>query len=548
MTYWRHLVTALLGITICVIATACRREPVAKGTDARQDPNAGRGFSPAVPRLPDLSSLDPSLQEQLRSEYSTLERSTATGEQRADQFGRMGTLLLAAELPAAAESFFTQAHGFDERDMRWPYYLGHVYRATHQLDQAAAAFADSLRLDPDSVPALVWLADTELALGRPDAAESHLATAVQRDGSSAAAWFTRGRVAIARREFQAAIEYLQRAQSLAPDADAVHYPLGLAYRGIGDRTRAGQHMARRSASATLPPADPLMDGLPALLQTGSAHLTRGLDAMERRDWQAAVEHLRAASALAPRDGIVQLNLGTALFLSGDGPGARAALETAVRVAPELPKAHYALALVAEADGRDAEAIAHFTTAVRLDANYVEAHASLADALRRTGRVEQSLSHYSRVLAVDPSASQARFGYAMALIRLDRYREARDWLRQAADLHPDQPGFAHALARVLAAAPDAAVRNGRDALQLTEALLRSHQSPALAETMAMALAEAGHFAEAVRWQQNAIDAARAAGQPDIAARMQVNLARYRSNQPCRAPWAPDDPVHFPRPAT
>ena len=82
----------------------------------------------------------------------------------------------------------------------------------------------------------------------------------------------------------------------------------------------------------------------------------------------------------------------------------------------------------------------------------------------------------------------------------------------------------------------------------EALWRVQQSPALAETMAMALAESGRYAEAVRWQREAIDAMQAAGQTDAVARMQPNLARYASRQPCRTPWAATDPVHFPRPAS
>jgi tetratricopeptide (TPR) repeat protein len=198
--------------------------------------------------------------------------------------------------------------------------------------------------------------------------------------------------------------------------------------------------------------------------------------------------------------------------------------------------------------RDPEAIDHFASAVRLDPDYVEAHASLGDALRRSGRTEPSLVHYAKVLSLNPSASQARFGYAMALVRLGRYREARDWLRQAAAMHPDQPGFSHALARLLAAAPDDNVRNGREAWELTEQLLQAHRSAPLSETMAMAAAERGRFDDAIRWQQAAIDAAVAAAQHQSAARMQENLALYRKRIPCRTPWRDDDPVHFPRPAT
>ena len=59
--------------------------------------------------------------------------------------------------------------------------------------------------------------------------------------------------------------------------------------------------------------------------------------------------------------------------------------------------------------------------------------------------------------------------AMALVRLSRYADARVALETAMTQHPDQPGFTHALARILAAAPDDGVRDGRRALALVEAL-------------------------------------------------------------------------------
>jgi tetratricopeptide (TPR) repeat protein len=307
-------------------------------------------------------------------------------------------------------------------------------------------------------------------------------------------------------------------------------------------------LKRRGDAAPIRPPDPLIDALPALLQTGAAYLTSGLAALDRRDWPAALENLRKAQEFSPGDAGIRMNLGTALFLSDDRAGARREYEAAVRLSPELPKPRYTLGLLAEAEMRDREAIDHFTTAVRLDPDYVEAHASLADALRRSGRTDASLVHYAKVLSLSPSASQARFGYAMALVRLGRYREARAWLEQAAAMHPDQPGFSHALARVLAAAPDDTVRNGREAWELTERLLQSHRSAPLSETMAMAAAERGRFEDAIRWQLAAIDAAVADAQHEQAARMQENLALYRQGVPCRTPWRADDPVHAPRPAT
>ena len=154
--------------------------------------------------------------------------------------------------------------------------------------------------------------------------------------------------------------------------------------------------------------------------------------------------------------------------------------------------------------------------------------------------------YREALRISPKAADARFGYGMALVRLGRYREARDWFADAARLHADRPDFQHALARLLAAAPDDRIRDGRQAQTIVEALLATQQTLDLGETLAMALAEQAQFADAVAIQRDVLDAARQAGFAKEAARMAANLRRYERAQPCREPWAKDDVVHSPGP--
>jgi len=504
---------------------------------------------PTLPALPDLTGLDQSLQQQIRGEFETLERTAQAGrsEETAEALGRVGRSLLAAERYAGAGSFFTAAGALNSKDMRWPYYLGHVHKSMQQPEIAARFFEQSHRLDPNHVPSLIWLGDMQLVLGQPAAAEPYLTTAIELQPSSVAAWFHRGRAALAKGDVRQAIADLERARSLDPDSDPVYYQLGLAYRAAGDQVKAADYLKRRGDASSIVPDDPLMDSLQAGLESGAAYLTRGMEAIERRDWAAAVAHLRKAAELSPGDTTTHLNLGTALFLAGDRAAARGAFETAIRLSPELPKPRYTLGLLAESELKDPEAIEQFSAAVRLDPEYLEAHASLADALRRNGRVESSLAHYRKVLAVDPAASPARLGYGMGLVRLGRYREARAWFEQAATLHPEQPGFTHALARLLAAAPDDTVRDGRRALQLTQALLQSSQSWTLLETQAMAAAELGDFNAAIRLQEAATDQAIASAQRNAVAHLRMVLAEYRRGMACRTPWRADDPVFFPRPA-
>ena len=495
--------------------------------------------------LPDLARLDAAVQQQIRDEHArllmVLDAPQATPSDRAEASGSFGKLLLAAEYFVEAESAFLEAQALAPADMRWPYFLGHVYRARQELPRAIAMFERALALAPDDVPSLIWHGDLLLASGDATAAEAPLRRAFVLDPASAAAASGLGRAALERRDYARAVEYLQKTLTLDPSATSVHYPLGMAYRALGQAAEAEAHLTRATDAGSVPPPDPLMDAVASTLRGAGAFESRGMAALQARDWKGAVDNLQHAVALAPANAVTRLNLGTALSLAGDAKSARRELLEAVRLDPRLAKAHFGLGVLAQDAGEWAEAVERFTIAIERDAGFVDAHFTLAEALRRTGRAADALAHYQHVLGLNPAASQARFGQAMALVRLRRYAEARQVLVDAIRVHPEQPGFPHALARILAAAPDPAARDGQRALAVMQPLVTAGESPAVAETMGMVMAELGRFEEAVQWQERAIASATAAGQSALAARMQENLTGYRRRQPCRIPWREDDPV-------
>ena len=106
-------------------------------------------------------------------------------------------------------------------------------------------------------------------------------------------------------------------------------------------------------------------------------------------------------------------------------------------------------------------------------------------------------------------------------------------------YPEHPGIPHALARLLAAAPDDRARDGRLALALAEKVIERDQSTDAGETLAMALAEIGRFGEAAAVQRDLVSAARRAGQADLATRLRDNLGLYEARKPSRTPWRSED---------
>jgi tetratricopeptide (TPR) repeat protein len=494
--------------------------------------------------LPDVSRATGPVQEQLRERYASLrlkaENSTTSAVELGHEYGEMGKLLMASEYRDAAEPCFLNAQALMPSEIRWPYYLAHLYRLRNEPEKSAVFFETTLRLRPDDVPALVWLGGVYLVQGRPEPAEPLFTKALTLQPRLGAALFGLGRVALAKRDYARAVTHLEEALKQDPLASIVHYPLAMAYRGLGELGKAESHLRQRGHVDPVPP-DPLMSELNGLLHSALAYERLGVKALDKKEWQAAAAYFRKGVELAPDNASVRHRLGTALFVNGDARGAMQQFEEVVRRSPDFAKARYSLGVLMIASGRENDAIEQLSAAVRYDPNYVEGRLRLAEVLRRSGRLEESLSQYEQVIAIDPRAAEARFGFAITLVRLRRYQEARDRLTEGMHVYPTQPAFARALSRLLAAAPDDRVRNGRQAMAMTQQLLEQQQTVDLAETMAMTLAELGQYRQAATLQREVMAAARKAGHQDVVKHMAENLARYERNEPCRMPLRADDPV-------
>jgi tetratricopeptide (TPR) repeat protein len=404
--------------------------------------------------LPDLSKLDAPVQKQLRDGYAVL---TAKVGQAAISdvdlgfaYGEMGKLLMAAEYRDGAEPAFLNAEALTPNERRWPYYLAHLYKLKGDATKATASFERALRLKPDDLPTLVWLGSAYLDEGRAADAEPLFSTAFSIAPRSVPVLFGLGRTALAKQQYTRAIDYLEQALTLDPKAVVIHFPLAMAYRGLGDVQKAEAHLRVRGPGDIRPP-DPLMQELDAILESAVAYEVRGAQALDESNWTAAAEYFRKGIALAPNEPSLRHKLGTALAMSGD-PRAIEQFEEVTRRWPKFAKAQYSLGLILASSGHNREAIDHFSAAVKSDPAYSEARLQLAEMLRASGRFQESLPQYEQTIALNPRLPEARLGFGMALAGLKRTDEARKQLGEGAKIFPDRREFADALSSLAAAGP------------------------------------------------------------------------------------------------
>jgi tetratricopeptide (TPR) repeat protein len=379
----------------------------------------GAGNEAAAPKLlpvtlPDLSRASETVRQQVQERYGAVQQA-----HDAASHGELGKVLISAHYFNAAEPALLNAQTLAPDDFRWPYYLGHVYRQQNDWGRAAAAFERALAIRANDVSALIWLGETRLDLGQPEAAQRAFDEATTLEPRASAAWFGAGRAALAQQSHARAVEHFERALRLDPQASAVHYPLAMAYRALGDAAKAEAQLRQRGDLQPGMP-DPLMREVEQLLESAAAYDTRAYHALNRGDWPAAIAAARAGIPLAKDnpslEGSLRHRLGTALAQTGDTSGAFAEFQRAVAVSPGFPRARYSLGVMLSAAGRAPEAIEQLSTAVKLDPGYVEARVVLGEVLLAIGRTREALAQYDSALALAPDFPPAVEGHAAAVRR------------------------------------------------------------------------------------------------------------------------------------
>lgn len=395
---------------------------------------------------------------------------------------------------------------------------------------------------------LLRLGSLELVANRPEMAKAWFLKSMDQPGSGSAAALTGlGKVALAEHQYPAALKYFKEALAREPEASSIHYQLAMTYRALGDTSQMQKEIeARGDIEPTI--KDPLLDEIDLLKQGKVALLERATKAMNENRFVDAAASYREMIRIDPNDAIAYHYLGVALAKSGKRTEALESYEHSLQLDPNSAAVHYSIGVLLIQAGKQDRAIDHLLQATRLDPGLVSAHFQLANLLMREGKNEEAAGEYAVVVGVDPRNGFARLMQAMALIHSGDYARARKVLEEGSLALPNDPDIANSLARLLAAAPDPAVRDGDRALRIVNSLAQNQQGDAfeVGVTLAMALAAVGRFKEAAFYQQALIQQVERSGTSDLTRQLRRNLDLYTHQKPCTLPWDPDDPIFYPVP--
>ncbi len=173
-------------------------------------------------------------------------------------------------------------------------------------------------------------------------------------------------------------------------------------------------------------------------------------------------------------------------------------EAALALKRESAPAHFNYGTALAAAGRFEEAVVQYQRALALRPEYAVAHNNLGTALLRLGRSQAALASFREAARVDPRLAEAHLNVGLISRALGDFPEAVARFRRAVELNSEGVTAISSLASLLAAAPDAAVRQPEDAVRLADraVALTLRRDANTLDVLAVAHAAAGDFDRAV----------------------------------------------------
>lgn len=188
---------------------------------------------------------------------------------------------------------------------------------------------------------------------------------------------------------------------------------------------------------TPPPASPddpppLDDPAPKkpndVVAPSSELVERGMDAIQKQDFEAAKQVLTEAAAKDPKDSQAAFYLGVALDGLGDLPGAMAQYQKALELDPKLVEAAVNLSGAQYEQQDAAGALATAERGLKANPKSPELLINRALSLEALGRKDEALAAYGAAVKARPDDAQLRITYAEYLAGAGKRDDALSQLR------------------------------------------------------------------------------------------------------------------------
>ena len=172
-------------------------------------------------------------------------------------------------------------------------------------------------------------------------------------------------------------------------------------------------------------------------QADAWHLL-GLVHYQRREFQPAIEHIRRAIELRPRETLFLSNLGEAYRAGGQWSAAEDCYRRALEINPQYASALNNLGVVLSQQGQLFDGLDYIDQALRLKPDYAEAHYNRGLTLSNMGRAAEAMASYREALRWQPRYAAAWNNLGLSLHEEGQTEQALECYEQAIRWRRNRP--------------------------------------------------------------------------------------------------------------
>ena len=236
------------------------------------------------------------------------------------------------------------------------------------------------------------------------------------------------------------------------------------------------------------------------LQVAERLLEEGMSLESLGLFKDALARYEAAIRLVPEMAKAHFNRGNLLLDRGDAASALQAYTKAVEHKPDSAALHYNIGNAHLRVGNAVAAITACRSAIALKPDFADAHVTLGVALGETGQHKEAVACYQRAVEIEPDSAEAHNHLAIALMKTKCFEEAVRSFDLALALKPDYAEAHHirGIAHQDLGQFDKAILSYRQALAINPKSAEVHTN------LGSALKELGQLDEAVASYKEALE--------------------------------------------
>ena len=237
-------------------------------------------------------------------------------------------------------------------------------------------------------------------------------------------------------EFEQALDFLERAENLAPSDSQAQRNLGLIYMRLEQPQKAEAAFLRaQQLDPSFDPTEYIEFVQQAGLREAKRHYNKALRHAAEDDLDAAILEYEEAVQRDPAFVKAHINLGIAYGKQHTREKETAHLLRATQLDPTSFEAHYNLGIAYSKSKKNREAAEVLRRAVELNPESAKAQYNLGITLHRAANTEQALEPFRKAIKLRPRWDSPRMNLALALGHLGQLAEAIQELEVLVRIYP-----------------------------------------------------------------------------------------------------------------